>query len=126
MMDWPIGFSVEHKVLHREWDDVLITSEAFFSNIHIFQDDDDFFCGYPTLKFESGSVSVDESFGVRAGRVWTSSFSGGICEWSDNHGQYVKNYHGNSQFLGQLVSVEFTLTEKIKASIAQAKQEQQL
>jgi hypothetical protein len=124
MMDLPAGFTVEHKVSHREWDEIAITSEAFFVNIHVFRDDEGFFDGHPTFEFEQGSVFVDEVWSATDSKVSTSSYTGGFCDWSEKDGQYVKCFYGSERLLGQLVSVKFTLSDEIKAAIDAAKQEQ--
>ncbi|RIV79544.1 hypothetical protein [Pelagerythrobacter aerophilus] len=118
--------SIEHKVSHREWDEVRIEAGDFFENLpHMVGDaiklgliehDEsiDDLIGCPTLNFENGSVGVDEMWGVRDGRVYTSSFSGGLVEWSAEAACYERLVYGSVRPLGGLVSIEFTLTDELR------------
>lgn len=112
-----IPHKIEHKVSHQEWDEITFDAETLCANREKFLDDDDFAIGCPTFEFENGTVFVDESWGFKEGRIYTSSFMGGVTDWSSKSQSYIKCYYGRELDLGQLVSVSFTLRDELRASL---------
>jgi hypothetical protein len=114
-----VPYKIEHKVSHHEWDDVVFDANWLFANKAAFIDEDGFSDGYPTFEFEHGSVYSDEMWRfTETGRIYISSFSGGVVDWSDTCQCYVKSFYGSTHDLGQLVSASFTLNDRIKAILA--------
>lgn len=113
--------AVEHKVSHREWDEVTFEPGWFFANHKRFEDDEGFNWDFnPTFVFENGQVYADESWSVDNGRVSTSSHPSGVMDWNEERQTYVKHFHFSETVLGQLTAVTMTLDDKVRAVIAAA------
>lgn len=112
-------YSVVDKEVRHRWQEVLLKPEEFFEVYkELFEDEDSEFSlydYYPELQFENGSMNPDEMWGVRDGHLWTSSYQGGLLNYEE--GQYVRSYYGSQTKLGQLVSVSFTLDEKLTKAL---------
>ena len=111
-----MGVKIEHKVLHREWDEASLTPEQFvkFDELYHGEEDDshDRYNLSPTFVFDNGSVYVDESWDIDDKcRVSTSSYQCGVMSFSEKEGQYVECAHYNRKKLGQLISVDFTVED---------------
>ena len=117
-------FSLERKVIHQEWNAVTIPARDFFMLFEgWFREDDE---GESPLKsydyhvrfnFENGTMTGDEMWGVRNGRVWTSSNASGVMDWNDEAGQYVSHVYFRETKLGAFVSAEFTLDDGLKNAL---------
>jgi hypothetical protein len=120
-----IATKIERRVSHREWDEATFAASEFFDKLpHIISEavklglmeaDDEIsaLIDCPTLKFQHGSVAVDEMWGVKGRAVWTSSFTGGLAEWSPEKGLYCRYFHGTERELGALEEITFTLDERL-------------
>jgi hypothetical protein len=111
-------YSVEHKVSHREWDEVTISAEDFLDNREKFLDEDGDFIGMPVFNFTNGKIWCDEFWSINKDRtISISSHSGGIVDWSEKNQSYIRTYYGSERNLGKIISVEFNLTEELKKKL---------
>ncbi len=98
----------EERVLHKEWTDIILDFDELkqvFSHSDDADEDPPTWDHYPTLVFENGSIAVDESWGFKDGRLYTSSHASGVMDW--NGTEYVRHYHFCPTNLGQFVEAEF-------------------
>lgn len=116
-------FQTEPRVLHREWEELIVAADDVLAHPEAFSSDDEYepgdcLDGYPTLVFESGEIVVDEMWGVREGRIWFSSFSGGVSGFRD--GEYVHQYHATTRKLGQFLRLEITSDDELRQRLIAA------
>lgn len=117
-----MGVKIEHKVLHREWDEASMTLEEFikFDELYHGNNDDstDRYSLSPVFVFNNGSVYVDESWGLDdKGRVSTSSYQCGVMSFSEEEGQYLEYCHYSKKRLGRLISIDFTVKDDMRNAI---------
>lgn len=117
-------FVTEHRISHREWDVVKLDPRDFFTLFERFfkedEEGDSPLCAYsymPTFIFENGTVQADEMWGVRDGRVWTSSEPSGIMSYQEDKGQYVKHVRFLQTELGSLTGVELNLNDALREAL---------
>jgi len=117
-----MGVKIEHKVLHREWDEASMTLEEFikFDELYHGNNDDspDRYSLSPVFVFDNGSVYVDESWDLDDKvRVLTSSYQCGVMSFSEEEGQYLQHYHHIKKRLGRLISIDFTVEDDMRDAI---------
>lgn len=110
------------KVIHKEWQEAVFSADDFFEMYDaLFSNDESDFDDYgysPTFTFENGNIFVDEMWGVRGGKLYTSSYASGVMGWDNERQQYTASVHGHITELGQLVSATFSLDEDLKAALS--------
>lgn len=118
-------YTIEKKVIHREWDELIIQAEDVLANPEIFADDPEDYEegglleGYPTLVFEKGRVDIDEMWGVKDGNVWFSSYAGGVS--TVREGEIIHHYNGREKSLGKFLRLEIRATDDLIARIENLK-----
>ena len=112
-----MSIKIEHKVLHKEWDEASLTPVQFikFNELYCEKGGNEL---YPTFVFDNGKIYVDESYDIASdGRVSTSSYANGVMSFSESKAQYIESYHSHKTELGQLLSVQFTIEDRMRDTI---------
>ena len=120
-----MDYTIEKKVIHHEWDELIIQAEDVLINPEIFSHDPedyeegDTLEGYPTLVFEKGRVDIDEMWGVKDGNVWFSSYAGGVS--TVREGEIIHCFHMSERPLGKFLTLEIRATDDLLARIENLK-----